>query len=287
MVRLKRLLLIGRTDSKSAERLFEEAKLLGVLLEGIPAANITFDGQYIKIAPDSQLTYDVMEYDAYFFRGLGLRNMQTMQYLAAFLKQAGKSVTEDVLTRRTLPNDKLVPPSEKTLYDVPRSISVNTETMFKMSKSIHFPAVGKIFESSMGKGVRLLKTRDELYSFVQEAGTDVLLQEYHSISHDTRILVVGEKVLGGFHRYKREGEAFLTTASGGRRERAVLTEAEILAALEAARLQELEIAGVDMFMSNGQINIIEVNASPQFRVFEKIVEVNVARNIIEYILGKI
>jgi glutathione synthase/RimK-type ligase-like ATP-grasp enzyme len=75
----------------------------------------------------------------------------------------------------------------------------------------------------------------------------------------------------------------LTTAKGGRRERAVLTEAQIAAALEATHLQELSIAGVDMFMSHGALYLIEVNESPQFRIFEKVVRVNAAQKIIEYI----
>jgi ribosomal protein S6--L-glutamate ligase len=130
--------------------------------------------------------------------------------------------------------------------------------------------------------VKKVKNLDEALSF-SEGADQFILQEYYPIEFDTRVLVVGGECVGGFDRYKPEGEDFLTTRKGGKREAAQLSENQIQAALEATRLQGLEIAGVDMFSFEDKIYILEVNSSPQFNVFEKKTGINVAQKILRYI----
>ena len=95
-------------------------------------------------------------------------------------------------------------------------------------------------------------------------------------------MVVGGECLGGFNRHKN-GDSFLTTAKGGERESVLLSEEQKVAALEVASLKNLEIAGVDMFYDQGQLYVIEANASPQFMAFEQVTGINVAHKILSYL----
>ena len=260
----KSILLIGNTISKSSLRLQGEAKKMGIILDTVSRENITLEEGVIKTV-QTDLSYDVLDYDTYFFRGMG-EKAKELQILASFLGSQNKRVVERCFVDDLLPVDKHVPLSRTGLYEVPPSRLVAYRNLETEIASVSFPIVGKKLDSSMGKGVVRIDTPEQLAQFAERVRGDFLLQKYFEISFDTRVFVVGGEVLGGFHRYKKEGENFLTTARGGERHRAELKEAEIAAAKEAI------------------IYIIEVNASPQFSMFERIVGVNVAEKILNYIV---
>lgn len=279
----KAILLIGNTKSRSVQRLKEEAVQSGVVFDAVAPARLHFKNG-VCIVEGVTLSRDVLAYDTYFFRGMGLRREKEMQPIAAFLAQQGKRVVEQCFTKGMMPIDKEVPVSQHNLYQVPKSAVITKETYRDVLKDFTFPLVVKKPYSSMGRGVRKIVSEEELSAFVHATDEVVILQEYHEISFDTRVMVVGGKVLGGLRRYKKEGEDFLTTLPGGVREAVTLTEDEVRAVQEARQLQGLEITGIDMFTDKGVTYIIEVNASPQFRVFEKHTGVNVAKEIVEYLL---
>ena len=54
-------------------------------------------------------------------------------------------------------------------------------------------------------------------------------------------------------------------------------------ALKAAKVFKAELAGVDLLADKDKLMIIEVNRSPQFRIYDKFCKVNVADKIINYL----
>jgi RimK family alpha-L-glutamate ligase len=279
----KSILLIGNTSNRGTERLKAEAENLGIKFETLSSHHVELMDGKLFLKKDNFLTEDFMSYDTYFFRGIGSKKIKKMEALANFLVRNGKRVVEKCLAETSLPIDKFVPESATGLYSVPKSILTNKNKIESDIKAFTFPVVAKVLDSSMGRGVEKINNLNEALSFADSTSEDFLLQEYFEINYDTRVLVVGGKVLGGFNRFKVNSDNFLTTARGGKREVTLLSPEQIESAIESTKLQGLEISGVDMFIANNQIYIIEVNASPQFRVFEKITGVNVAQQIIEYI----
>lgn len=279
----KSILLIGNTKSKSTARLINEAENKSIEFDTISSSKIQFlNNKLVVNETESNLKPDLLNYDTYYFRGIGKKDKE-MHQIANFLVKQDKRVVEKILADGQLPVDKFVPESKIGVYKVPKSIVTNKDKIRNDILNFSFPVVVKVIESSMGKMVVRVNDIDELIEFVLPLNDDFLLQEYFEIEFDTRVLVIGEKVLGGFNRYKLNSESFLTTVGGGRREVTSLVDKQIVAAIEATRLQGLEIAGVDMFISNNEIYIIEVNSAPQFRVFEKVTGVNVAEEIINYL----
>ena len=231
------------------------------------------------------LDTDIWSYDTYFFRGIGKKIFELKTFIDS-LAVRGKDIVEPCLIGGgVFPEDKFVPKSKKGLYEFPETKNIIASTLLQTVKEIQFPVVVKKTgsSSSMGKGVALVDSINELEFFLSDFVGVVQVQQQHKFEYDTRVLVVGGKCLGGFDRYKK-GNSFLTNRRGGRREVANLTSDQISAAIEATELQGLEIAGVDMFFDRGRLYIIEVNSSPQFTVFEKNTEINIARYIIEYLI---
>ncbi len=280
----KKVLFIGTTKAKATRRLQEEALLQHVVFDVISTKSFenTFSGTGLVVENES--THKLSSYDVYFFRGLGHR-MSEMQKRAVVLAEAGKRVVERCFPLQGFPEDKIVSPSGKSQYAILPSQVISPDAARKEAEGYDYPLVLKGLTSSKGKSVKKILSSGELIAQLASTQETVLLQKYYDIEFDTRVLVVGGKVLGGLHRYRKSPDDFLTTARGGVRIKAELTHEQIEAAIEAVALQGLEIAGVDMFTAGGKVHIIEVNSSPQFHSFEKHTGVNVAREIISYIAG--
>lgn len=282
----KSVLLIGNTKASSVASLLREAAAEGVLFDVLSPTEAIAAATTKSVTDDNSQARDIFSYDAYFFRGISGYISELQPLLQELLKRNKRVVEHFFAENGFLPEDKLVPASVKGQYMVPTSLVVEAEAVSTVLPIPHFPLVVKKLGigSSMGKMVALVHTFEELQHFCATVSGPILLQEYHEIEYDTRVMVVGGKCLGGFDRHKLEPGDFITTRRGGSRDLTQLTPAQEVAAIEATELQGLAIAGVDMFMSNNKIYIIEVNSSPQFKVFERCTGVNVAKEIITYLL---
>lgn len=276
-----KILLIGNTVSKSAQRLRETADENGYVLDFLSTTKIKSKNGEL-IIPDNLLPRDFFDYDCYFFRGLGRCPEKNEMYhqLAQMLAGKGKRVVEKLLVNGVLPEDSVVPVSKRGLYKVPATRIVERADIDTLD--VAYPVVAKKFGLSMGKGVQKVHSKEELITFVGEE-SKFLLQEFFDFDFDTRVLVIDNKVVGGLNRYRPDGEPFLTTRNGGVREAATLTPAQRKAVLEAVRTKGLEIAGVDFFMKGDEVYIIEVNESPQFNVFSKFTGINAAACVLAYL----
>ena len=226
----------------------------------------------------------VWDYDVYFFRGISSKISQLQNFID-ILRTKEKRVEEECLfAGQGLPEDKFVPESQLGLYKFPETRTILSSELVNVAGQLAYPLVVKKIGlgSSMGRGVSLVKSFEELDNFIKHYDGYLQLQQYHDLKFDTRVLVIGGECVGGFNRHKN-GLSFLTTAKGGVREVAVLDDVQIKAALEVTKLKNLNIAGVDMFYDRNQLFIIEANASPQFMAFEQVTGINVAQRILKFI----
>ncbi len=151
------------------------------------------------------------------------------------------------------------------------------------------PCVIKAAEGTQGSGVFLAHTEreaSELAWELLEKGIQVLVQEYIQESHgrDIRVLVVGGEVVAAMRR-KAHGREFRSNFHlGGSVEGIDLPEDFARIARKAARLLDLDIAGVDLLESNRGPLLLEVNSSPGLEGIEKATGVNVAGHIVNHII---
>ena len=84
-------------------------------------------------------------------------------------------------------------------------------------------------------------------------------------------------------RQGKEGEFRSNLHRGGSASLIELSEDEENAALKAARVMGLGVAGVDMLQSNSGPKIMEVNSSPGLEGIEGATGKDIAKSIIRYI----
>ena len=153
------------------------------------------------------------------------------------------------------------------------------------------PAVVKVTQGTQGQGVFLRHTLHETRNLVQGllmTGKAVLIQEYIAESHgkDIRALVVGGKVVASMRRKARGREFRSNFHLNGTVEKVEITDEYAEIACRAARVLGLNVAGVDLLEGHEGPLVLEVNSSPGLEGIEKASGVNVAGEIIDYVIAE-
>jgi ribosomal protein S6--L-glutamate ligase len=150
------------------------------------------------------------------------------------------------------------------------------------------PVIIKLLEGTQGLGVVLAETRKAAQSVIEAFNglkARIIVQEFikESKGADIRAFIVNGEVVGAMKRQGKEGEFRSNLHRGGTASIIKLTRAEKAAALKAASVLGLAIAGVDMLQSARGPLIMEVNSSPGLQGIETATGVDIAGKIIEYI----
>ncbi|MBN1767786.1 MAG: 30S ribosomal protein S6--L-glutamate ligase [Prolixibacteraceae bacterium] len=150
------------------------------------------------------------------------------------------------------------------------------------------PCVIKLLEGTQGIGVVLAETRSAATSVLEAfhgMQARVIVQEFieEAKGADIRAFVVDGVVVGAMKRQGKKGEFRSNLHRGGTASIIELSEDEENAALKAARVMGLGIAGVDMLQSSSGPKIMEVNSSPGLEGIEKSTGKDIAKSIIRYV----
>lgn len=150
------------------------------------------------------------------------------------------------------------------------------------------PLVIKLLEGTQGLGV-VLADNDNAAESVLEAFNGlqarVIVQEFikEAMGADIRAFVVDGVVVGAMKRQGKEGEFRSNLHRGGTAEIIQLSDDEENAAIKAAKVMGLGVAGVDMLQSGRGPLILEVNSSPGLEGIEKATSSDIAKKIIRYV----
>lgn len=150
------------------------------------------------------------------------------------------------------------------------------------------PVVLKILQGTQGVGVMLVHTPISMGSVIDTLRTlnqDVIIQQFivEGAGRDYRVFVVGNKVVAAMMRTAPQGEFRSNIHRGGEANIVDLPPSYIQAAVRAAKILGLQIAGVDLMESHGGPLVIEVNSSPGLEGIEKATGLNVAAEIIRHV----
>src|SRR5690606_16769020 len=150
------------------------------------------------------------------------------------------------------------------------------------------PLVIKLLEGTQGVGVVLAENNNAAESVLEAFNglkARVIVQEFikEAGGADIRAFVVDGVVVGAMKRQGKEGEFRSNLHRGGTASLYELTEDEENAALKAAKVLGLGIAGVDMLQSKKGPLIMEVNSSPGLEGIEGATGKDIAKSIIRYI----
>lgn len=129
------------------------------------------------------------------------------------------------------------------------------------------PLIIKLLESTQGKGVVLAETKKAAESVInafKSLQTNILVQEFikESDGKDIRCFVVDGKVVASMMRQAQKGEFRANIHQGGTASTVRITAEEKKMALKAAKVLNLQVAGVDIIRSHRGPLLLEVNSSP-------------------------
>ncbi|MET1018368.1 MAG: 30S ribosomal protein S6--L-glutamate ligase [Microterricola sp.] len=154
------------------------------------------------------------------------------------------------------------------------------------------PVVIKLLEGTQGIGVILaptIKVAEAIIETLQSTRQNVLIQSFvkESKGRDIRALVVGDRVVAAMRRVAQGDEFRSNVHRGGSVEAVELTPEYTRAAVRAAQIMGLRVAGVDMLEGNDGPLVMEVNSSPGLEGIERATGLDVAGAIIDYIAGQV
>lgn len=155
-----------------------------------------------------------------------------------------------------------------------------------------FPVVVKQVRGRQGSGIVLVRDPADAEEVVfphLDRYFGLLVQRFIPPSErtDIRILVIGGKIAGAMALAPAEGDFRANYHIAGKGEAVALSSEQQRAAIASVDAIGLEIAGVDMMVSAGGIQVVEVNDSPGFRGLEAVTGTDIARQIIQHALDQV
>lgn len=154
------------------------------------------------------------------------------------------------------------------------------------------PLIIKLLESTQGRGVVLAETDKAAESVInafKSVQTNILVQEFikEANGQDIRCFVVHGKVVASMQRQARKGEFRANIHQGGTASLVKITSEERKLAIKAAKVLNLDVAGVDIIRSNRGPLLLEVNSSPGLQGIESATGMDIANVMIETIERKL
>lgn len=154
------------------------------------------------------------------------------------------------------------------------------------------PLVVKLLESTQGKGVVLAETRKAAESVIDAfrgLKANFLVQDFvkEAAGEDIRCLVVGGKVVAAMKRTGAEGDFRSNLHRGGSAKPVRITRAERDCAIRAAKVFDLNLAGVDLLRSETGPKVLEVNSSPGLEGIETSTGRNIAGALYDMIESRV
>lgn len=153
-------------------------------------------------------------------------------------------------------------------------------------RALGYPMVIKEAYGSLGRGVYLVRDRNELMQKAEEVKCKPhLLQRFVATSagRDLRVIVVGDTVLGGMLRVSSGDFRSNIGAGGTGTAYAVPPDVQALAR-KVAKLLGLDYCGIDFLFGEHGFTVCEVNSNAFFQTFERVTGCNVAKAYVQHIL---
>lgn len=220
------------------------------------------------------------------------RMLESMGYYVINSAQAIENCDDKGLTHEILSAHEI--PMPRTIL-APMTYSnigyTNLEFLNVVIKELGLPLVIKENFGSFGAQVYLCCTTDEVHKKTKELeGKAILYQEFiaETKGRDVRLQVVGDKVVAAIERTAKQGDFRANITNGGKMTHYYPTMLEEKLAVDTCRCLSVDFAGVDLLFTEGRIPLVcEVNSNAHFKNIYDCTRVNVADQIMEYIIGKI
>jgi len=170
---------------------------------------------------------------------------------------------------------------------VPSVLYTGTKVPVSVYKFFSFPYIVKNIEGSKGREVYKITDIEQIRGLIKKYGFGrLMIQKYLPIKEDYRIIVIGNKIIGGMKRIAPSGGFKTNFSAGGFVEKIKVEKVLKKLALKAAKIVNAEFAGVDIIKYKNKYYILEVNIFPGFQGFEQATKINIPKKLASYIERK-
>ena len=217
---------------------------------------------------DHAQKFDVSSFDLVVFRTIGAYLEEAIA-VAAYCRKKGIRYIDTYLPK--IGNDKLDCAFVRWEHNlpVPKTIYGPVDGMLNEVATVGLPAVLKASAGKKGRDNYLVSTEDEISQYMAASGAPAfVLQNFIPNDGDLRLVVLNDEVRLVIKRHASQGSHLNNTSQGGTAELIEpreLPESALALAKEAARLEQLTVAGVDLIEDSqtGAYYVLEVNRAPQ------------------------
>lgn len=194
-----------------------------------------------------------------------IRNTPVIYYPTAFYADIF-----DSLGKRTFPSyhtykyaqDKIKQTALFTLLNIkhPRTrVFYGKRQKSNILKHFSFPFIAKVARgSALGIGVFLIRNGDDLEAYLHRGGP-AYIQEYVKIPKDLRVVVIGGRALHAYWRIAAGGEYRTNVSRGGTIQLGDIPLEAVAFAVDIARRCRVDDVGLDIYDSNGEYGVLEMN----------------------------
>jgi ribosomal protein S6--L-glutamate ligase len=151
--------------------------------------------------------------------------------------------------------------------------------------SLTFPRILKPVDQNRGQGIVVAHNPAEYeveLDALAKTYTRIIAQTFmeESKGHDTRVFVVGGRVVACMERWSPSGSNLSNLAQGGKAKTVTIDDEEAALAIKAAKMFQAKYCGVDIIKTKSGPMLLEANLSPGFKA-EEITGVAISRLVIE------
>ncbi|MFW6231014.1 MAG: ATP-grasp domain-containing protein, partial [Nanoarchaeota archaeon] len=157
-------------------------------------------------------------------------------------------------------------------------------------EKVHYPIILKLLQGTQGKGVLFADSHAAASSILDTLSSlnkPFIIQEYIDTGGvDTRVIVCGDRVIGGMVRRAKPNEERANIHSGGKGEAAELSEPVKRVAIKAAKALKMDIGAVDILEGPKGPVVIEANLSPGLQGITEATGDNIAAKIAKHLYDR-
>jgi ribosomal protein S6--L-glutamate ligase len=227
------------------------------------------------------------EYDCIFVKG-SFRYAEILSSITALYQN--KIYLPIEMRAFSIAHDKILTHIYLQLHNVPQPTTFfvpTAEAGRKILKSVNFPIIMKLPRGTQGKGVMFADSyasASSILDTLQTLNQPFLIQEYiETDGEDVRLIVVGDRVVGGMKRKAIDLEKRANIHAGGQ---GLLFKPDAYLqkiAINSAKAVGAEICGVDILDTIKGPVVLEVNISPGLQGITKVSGIDVADIIAKHL----
>ncbi len=171
------------------------------------------------------------------------------------------------------------------------SMTMSRGTVETLLDEMKYPVVMKLLYGSLGKGVMFADSKQSAMSFMdalERFKEPLFLEEFiPNPGEDIRIFVLGGEVLGAEKRIAKTDEHRTNIGIGGSGEPVKISTKIKDISIKASHALGMDITGVDVIRGPKGPIMIEANVNVHFEGLTKVLGINVARKIVEYVKSEV